>query len=67
MSDPARLSELSTFLALDDAAHVAMTGPCNLDVWWVDSRNAWAQQMELELRLRTWMAAHPDAIVTVSP
>jgi hypothetical protein len=67
VSDPARLAELSTFLALDDAAHVDTTGPCDVDVWWVDSRAAWAQQMELELRLRAWMAAHPDVIVTMVP
>jgi hypothetical protein len=67
LSNPACLGELSSFLALDDAAHVETTGPADVDVWWVDSRNAWAQQMELELRLRAWMAAHPDVILTVTP
>jgi hypothetical protein len=65
VSDPARLSELARFLARDQAAQVSTTGPCELEVWWVDSRNAWAQQMELERRLRAWMAAHEDVIVTL--
>ena len=67
LSDPGRLQQLSTFLALDPDAHVRATPSGALEVWYVDSRNVWAQEMELELRLRAWMAANPDVVATVTP
>ena len=67
LSDPGRLPQLKAFLAFDHDAHVTVTGDDELEVWFVGSRNAWAQVKETELRLRAWMRWNPDVIATLIP
>ncbi len=67
VSDPARLRQLSVFLSFDPDAQVRVTDSDELEVWLVGSRNAWAQVAETEMRLRQWMAWHPDVITSLVP
>jgi hypothetical protein len=67
VSDPARLRQLSLFLSFDPDAEVSVTGSDELEVWFVGSRNAWAQVAETEMRLRRWLAWNPDTVASLLP
>lgn len=67
VSDPARLRQLSLVLSFDPDAQVSITRPDELEVWFVGSRNAWAQVAETEMRLRRWMMWNPDIIASLLP
>jgi hypothetical protein len=66
ISKPESLRRLQTFLTLDTEAIVTPLDDCELEISFLGSRNEWAQRKELELRLRSWLAAHPDIVADVS-
>ena len=57
---------LVAFLAVDERAIVTGVGDREIEVSFLGSLNTWAQQRELELRLRLWLSAHPDVVAVVS-
>jgi hypothetical protein len=65
VSDPARLRRLLAFLAFDATAVVTLVNANEVEVSFTGSLNSYAQRCELERRLRAWVAAHPDVVVTV--
>ncbi len=66
LSDPAQLRSLLQFLTFDQNVLVTTTSDDEIEVGFVGSLNIWAQQRETELRLRSWMDLHPDAVAVVS-
>ena len=62
LSDPALLGRLKAFLAFDTNVVVTQIGDDEVEVSFLGSLNANAQVMQSELRLRMWLAAHPDVI-----
>jgi hypothetical protein len=67
VSDPARLRQLSLYLSFDQDAQVNITDRDELEVWFIGSRNAWAQVAETEMRVRRWMAWNPGVIAALIP
>jgi hypothetical protein len=67
VSDPRRLRQLRAFLAFDPDAQVTVLSDDELELWFLGSRNVWAQEMETELRLRLWLAMHPEVIAVLTP
>ena len=65
LSDGGQVARLVKFLAFDPNAMVKQTADDEIEVWFVGSLNVWAQQAETELRLRSWLAAHPDVVATM--
>jgi hypothetical protein len=53
------------FLAFDANVIVTRIELDEVEVSFLGSLNASAQQMETQLRMRAWLAAHPDAVVVV--
>ena len=66
ISRPESLRRLHVFLALDTEAIVTPLDDRELEISFLGSRNEWAQRKELELRLRSWLASHPDVVAVVS-
>jgi hypothetical protein len=66
LSRPESLRRLQVFLALDTEAIVTPLDDRQLEISFLGSRNEWAQRKELELRLRSWLASHPDVVAVVS-
>lgn len=66
LSNADRQRRLVAFLAFDETAIVTPVGEREIEVSFLGSLNAWAQRRELELRLRLWLAAHPDVVAVVS-
>ena len=66
VSDPAQLRSLVLFLSFDQNVLVTELSDSEIEVGFVGSLSAWAQQRETELRLRSWMDAHPDAVAVMS-
>lgn len=67
VSDPDQLLQLSLFLALDPDVQVNVVGDDELEMWFIGSRNAWAQVEETEKRVRRWMTSNPDVVATLIP
>lgn len=65
LSNPALLRGLIAEFALDANVVVTKLAEDEVEVSFLGSLNASAQQMETELRMRAWLAAHPDAVVVV--
>ena len=65
LSDPALLQRFQAFLAFDTNVIVTQIGDDEVEVSFLGSLNTNAQQMQTELRLRSWIAAHPASIVVV--
>jgi hypothetical protein len=65
VSNPALLRGLLAEFAFDANVVVTQLSEDEVEVSFLGSLNASAQQMETELRMRAWLAAHPDAIVVV--
>jgi hypothetical protein len=63
LSHPSRLGQLLAFLSFDETAVVRQIGDAEIEVWFIGSLNTWAQQRELELRLRAWLAQNSDVVV----
>jgi hypothetical protein len=66
LSEPSRLRQLLIVLAFDPSAIVTQLSDAEIEVSFLGSLNTNAQQMETELRLRAWLAAHPDVIAVLS-
>jgi hypothetical protein len=66
LSEPSRLRQLLIVLAFDPSAIVTQLNDAEIEVSFLGSLNTNAQQMETELRLRAWLAAHPDVIAVLS-
>jgi len=63
VSDKNGLRQLEALFSIDPDAQVTKIAEDEIEVWYVGSRNAWAQVREMELRLRQWMSWNPDVIV----
>jgi hypothetical protein len=65
VSNPALLKRLLAYLEFDPNVIVTKIAEDEVEVSFLGSLNTSAQGMETALRLRAWLAAHPDAIVVV--
>jgi hypothetical protein len=66
LSDSSRLQELVEFLAVDPTVVTTQLSKNELEVAFIGSLSATGQMMQTELRLRAWLSANPDVIVTMS-
>jgi hypothetical protein len=66
LSDPQRLRQLVDYLQFDPTVVVTQLSEDEVEVAFIGSLSMTGQMMETELRLRAWLAAHPDVIVTMS-
>jgi hypothetical protein len=66
VSEPALLRSLVRFLTFDQNVVVTALSETEVEVGFVGSLNMWAQQRETELRLRSWMDSHPDAVAVIN-
>jgi hypothetical protein len=62
ISDEGLVERLLAFLAFDSNVIVSQIATDEVEVSFLGSLNASAQVMQSELRLRMWLAAHPDVI-----
>lgn len=65
LSDEGQLERLLTFLAFDPNVIVSRLASDEVEVSFLGSLNTSAQMMESELRLRLWLASHPDVIAVM--
>lgn len=65
LSDERLLERLLAFLDFDPNVVVTQLGPDEVEVSFLGSLNTSAQMMESELRLRLWLASHPDVIAVM--
>lgn len=65
LSDSGHVEQLLAFLAFDTNVIVTQIAVDEVEVSFLGSLNANAQVMQSELRLRLWLAAHPDVIATM--
>jgi hypothetical protein len=65
LSDVRQLEQLLSFLGFDANVIVSRIAPNEVEVSFLGSLNTSAQMMESELRLRLWLASHPDVIAVM--
>jgi hypothetical protein len=65
LSDAGQLEQLLAFLAFDANVIVSRIASDEVEVSFLGSLNTSAQMMESELRLRLWLASHPDVIAVM--
>jgi hypothetical protein len=65
LSDASQLQRLLSFLAFDPNLIVSQIAPDEVEISFLGSLNTSAQMMESELRLRLWLASHPDVIAVM--
>ena len=65
VANPALITRLLAYLAFDANVVVNQIAADEVEVSFLGSLNTDAQRMQTELRLRAWMSAHPDVVVTV--
>jgi hypothetical protein len=65
LSDATQLERLLSYLAFDSNVIVTQVEVDEVEVSFLGSLNTSAQVMQSELRLRLWLAAHPDVIATM--
>ncbi|HET7146238.1 MAG TPA: hypothetical protein VFI10_03475 [Gaiellaceae bacterium] len=65
VSSPGLLRKLLAEFAFDANVVVTQLADDEVEVSFLGSLNTSAQQMETELRLRAWLAAHPEAVVVM--
>jgi hypothetical protein len=65
LSDQSLLQKLLAFLEFDPNVIVTQLGPDEVEISFLGSLNTSAQMMESELRLRMWLASHPDVIAVM--
>jgi hypothetical protein len=65
LSDESQLEQLLAFLAFDANVIVSRIASDEVEVSFLGSLNTSAQMMESELRLRLWLASHPDVIAVM--
>jgi hypothetical protein len=66
VSEPTLLRSLVRFLSFDQNVVVTALSETEVEVGFVGSLNIWAQQRETELRLRSWMDSHPEAVAVIN-
>ena len=66
LSEPTLLRSLVQFLTFDQNVVVTALSDTEIEVGFIGSLNSWAQQRETELRLRSWMDSHPDAVAVIN-
>jgi len=59
------LPRLLGYLAFDANVVVTQIADDEVELSFLGSLNTNAQQMQTELRVRAWIAAHPDSVVVV--
>ena len=65
LSDADQLQKLLSFLAFDANVIVSQIARDEVEVSFLGSLNTSAQMMHSELRLKMWLAAHPDVIAVL--
>jgi len=65
LSEPSMLQKLLRVLAFDLTVIATQLSEDEIEVSFAGSLNTSAQMMETELRLRAWLAAHPDVIAVM--
>jgi hypothetical protein len=65
LSDADQLQRLLAFLAFDTNVVVSQIARDEVEVSFLGSLNANAQVMQSELRLKLWLASHPDVIAVL--
>lgn len=65
LSEAGQVERLLAFLAFDTNVIVTQIAVDEVEVSFLGSLNASAQVMQSELRLRMWLAAHPDVIAVM--
>jgi hypothetical protein len=65
LSDAGHVERLLAFLAFDTNVIVTQIAADEVEVSFLGSLNTNAQVMQSELRLRMWLAAHPDVIAVM--
>ena len=65
LSDADQLHRLLAFLAFDSNVVVSQIARDEVEVSFLGSLNTNAQVMQSELRLKLWLAAHPDVIAVL--
>jgi hypothetical protein len=65
LSDQSLLQKLLSFLDFDPNVIVTQIAPDEVEISFLGSLNTSAQMMESELRLRMWLASHPDVIAVM--
>ncbi len=65
LSDAGQLDRLLAFLAFDANVVVSQIAQDEVEVSFLGSLNTSAQVMQSELRLKLWLAAHPDVIAVM--
>jgi hypothetical protein len=65
LSDATQLERLLNYLAFDANVIVTQIALDEVEVSFLGSLNTSAQVMQSELRLRLWLAAHPDVIAVM--
>ena len=65
LSDATQLERLLKYLAFDANVIVTQVALDEVEGSFLGSLNTSAQVMQSELRLRLWLAAHPDVIATM--
>ena len=65
LSDADQLQRLLAFLAFDANVIVSQIARDEVEVSFLGSLNTSAQMMQSELRLKLWLAAHPDVIAVM--
>ena len=65
VSSPELVRRLEMFLAFDSNVVVTRLGEDEVEVSFLGSLNANAQQMQTEIRIRAWIAANPGSVVVM--
>jgi hypothetical protein len=65
LSDASQLQRLLSFLAFDANVVVTQIARDEVEVSFLGSLNTSAQVMQSELRLKLWLASHPDVIAVL--
>lgn len=65
LSDASQLQRLLAFLAFDANVIVSQIALDEVEVSFLGSLNTSAQVMQSELRLKLWLASHPDVIAVM--
>jgi hypothetical protein len=65
VSNPELVRRLELFLTFDENVIVTRIAADEVEVSFLGSLNANAQQMQTELRIRAWIAANPGSVVVM--
>ena len=65
LANPAMMNRLLAYLAFDANVVVNTIADDEVEVSFLGSLNTDAQRMHTELRLRSWIAANPEAIAVL--